>query len=91
MYDLYLPLKFYKTGRLEIEDKLETGFYILNGKWNEEFPFLDTLIKSKITEQYTAYIVDYTETVRIMRISCAANTIVTMKKRRGSMYSTYLI
>lgn len=88
MYDLYLPLKFHKKGRLEIEDKLQTGFYVLDGQWLGEFPFLDTLIKDNISKEYTAYFIDYTPTIRLTRISRPTNTVTATKIRRRVSMST---
>lgn len=59
LYDMYLPLKFHIKGRLEIADKLESGFYLIDGYWNEEFPFLTTLFNEHITTSFTIYTVDY--------------------------------
>lgn len=59
LYDMYLPLKFYIKGRLEIFDKLESGFYLIDGFWNAQFPFLTTLINEPITTNFTVYTVDY--------------------------------
>lgn len=56
---MYLPLKFHLKGRLEISDKLESGFYLIDGFWNKQFPFLTTLLSEPITTNYTAYTVDY--------------------------------
>lgn len=59
LYDMYLPLKFHIKGRLELSDKLESGFYLIHGFWKGEFPFLRTLFNEKITTDYTVYTVDY--------------------------------
>lgn len=59
LYDMYLPLKFHIKKRLEVADKLESGFYVIDGLWNGEFPFLTTLFNEPITTNFTVYTVDY--------------------------------
>lgn len=56
---MYLPLKFHRKGRLEIEDKLKSGFYLINGVWKGTFPFLEILEKQAVSTFYTIYLVDY--------------------------------
>lgn len=59
LYDMYLPLKFHVKGRLEISDKLESGFYLIDGLWKKQFPFLTTLFSEPVTTNFTVYTVDY--------------------------------
>lgn len=59
LYDMYLPLKFYVKGRLDISDKLESGFYLIDGIWKKQFPFLTTLLCEPLTTDFTVYTVDY--------------------------------
>lgn len=59
LYKLFLPLKFHEKGYLDIDDKLDTGFYVIDGKWDQDFPFLDTLITENVTTDYTVYFIDY--------------------------------
>ncbi|KAJ8961916.1 hypothetical protein NQ318_021535 [Aromia moschata] len=50
-YNLHLPLKFFETNRLDITDKLENKFYLINGPWRTYFPFLEILEAQKgVTE-----------------------------------------
>lgn len=56
---MYLPLKFYVKRKLEISDKLESGFYLIEGIWKDQFPFLTTLFKEPVTTNFTVYTVDY--------------------------------
>ncbi|XP_050308691.1 uncharacterized protein LOC126745056 [Anthonomus grandis grandis] len=60
----YLPLKFYKTGKLEITDKLPNKFYVINGIWCDTFPFIEILEMMKVTPYPTIYLVDYSYEVR---------------------------
>lgn len=59
LYDMYLPLKFHVKGKLEVGDKLESGFYLIDGLWSGEFPFLTSLLCEKISTEFTVYTVDY--------------------------------
>lgn len=66
---MYLPLKFHLKGRLEISDKLDSGFYLIDGYKSGEFPFLTTLLGEHITTDYTVYTVDYSYTPNLKNIS----------------------
>lgn len=56
---MYLPLKFHMKGKLDISDKLESGFYLIDGFWTGQFPFLTTLFKEPVTTNFTVYTIDY--------------------------------
>lgn len=55
----YLPLKFHRKGRIEVEDFLESGFYVISGTWRWDFPLLNEITRYPITDEYTVYLVDY--------------------------------
>ncbi|XP_072382049.1 uncharacterized protein [Diabrotica undecimpunctata] len=59
-YNIYLPLKFFETHRLEITDKLNNQFYLINGYWTDEFPFLDIIRCENLSTISSIYVVDYT-------------------------------
>lgn len=44
---------------MEIDDKLHTGFYIIEGDWKSPFPFLDQLVHMELTNAFTVYVIDY--------------------------------
>lgn len=46
-------------GKLDISDKLESGFYLIDGFWTGQFPFLTTLFKEPVTTNFTVYTIDY--------------------------------
>lgn len=59
IYNMYLPIKFHETGRIDVMNKLESRFYIITGRWSYPFVFLEvyeTLLKCPIN---TIYVVDY--------------------------------
>lgn len=64
IYDMYLPLKLFKTRRLEITDKLSSKFYLVTGYWNEPFPFLEILTAEERSTLSTIYVVDYSLTIK---------------------------
>ncbi|XP_072382050.1 uncharacterized protein [Diabrotica undecimpunctata] len=60
-YNIYLPLKFFETHRLEITDKLNNQFYLINGYWTGDLspdPFLPKYINNinKLFEDETSII-----------------------------------
>lgn len=61
IYKFNLSLKFFETNRLEIDDLIleKEPFYVINGKWDEEFPFLEILQNMKISTLSTIYLVDF--------------------------------
>lgn len=59
-YNLHLPIKFYKTGKVDLTTKLGHKFYILTGRLSGSFPFLEILEFQKSSPISTVYIVDYT-------------------------------
>nr|CAI5848032.1 unnamed protein product [Callosobruchus analis] len=61
VYNLYLPLKFYELGRLEISDKLNNNFYILTGRWpgQEPFPFIEIYLEHSCNPIVVTYVVNY--------------------------------
>ncbi|XP_063909826.1 uncharacterized protein LOC135127312 [Zophobas morio] len=61
IYNMCLPVKFYETGRLEFTDRLNERFYVINGPWNEPFPFLEVLELRRMSTLSTIYVVDECE------------------------------
>ncbi|VEN36820.1 unnamed protein product [Callosobruchus maculatus] len=61
VYNLYLPLKFYELGRLQISDKLNNNFYILTGNWpsQQPFPFMEIYLENKCSPIVVTYVVNY--------------------------------
>lgn len=57
--DVYLPLKFHRKGRIEVEEFIDTGFYAITGTWLWDFPLLNDITRYPISEEYTVYLVDY--------------------------------
>lgn len=57
---MFLPMKFHRKRRIEVEEVLGSGFYAISGVWQGDFPLLDEIIKNPVTQQYTVYLVDYT-------------------------------
>lgn len=55
----YLPLKFYRKGRIEVEEFIDTGFYVISGIWRWDFPLLNEVIRNPVSDEYTVYLVDY--------------------------------
>ncbi|KAF5284946.1 hypothetical protein FQA39_LY16901 [Lamprigera yunnana] len=62
MYDFYLPLKFYKKGRLEVFDHLESRFYLVTG-YTTSFPFLEILERMNMNLRTLVYVVDFSADV----------------------------
>lgn len=84
---MYLPYKFHVDGRVEIEQALDTGFYVVHGKYDGGFPFLDTLAQENVSNEYTAYVVDYslgTDTERIVDPRLLRKSKAAKKQKRKS-------
>lgn len=59
-YNLNLPFKFYKTGKIDLTSKLGHKFYIRRDRLSSSFPFLEIMEFQKTSPISTVYIVDYT-------------------------------
>lgn len=59
LYKLFLPLKFFCTRRLDFDDKIHNGFYVIDGDWKLPFPFLDELMEMSVSNTFTVYFIDY--------------------------------
>ncbi|KAK9879061.1 hypothetical protein WA026_003876 [Henosepilachna vigintioctopunctata] len=59
LYSLFLPLKFFETGRLEVSDKLKNRFYLITLPWNHPFPCLEILESNFMCASKVIYLVDY--------------------------------
>ncbi|XP_018561226.1 uncharacterized protein LOC108903495 [Anoplophora glabripennis] len=58
IYKRHLPLKFFETHRLDITDKIQNMFYLINGQWQAPFPLFKDLEVSSISTAYVIYVVD---------------------------------
>ncbi|CAH1999378.1 unnamed protein product [Acanthoscelides obtectus] len=60
-YNVYLPLKFYKLGTLEISDKLNNNFYVLTEgwRWQDPFPFIEIFLEARCNPIVITYVVNY--------------------------------
>jgi hypothetical protein len=58
IYDMCLPVKFFETGRLELVDKLNERFYVIDGPWHDPFPFLEVLELRRMSTLSTIYVID---------------------------------
>ncbi|XP_065166971.1 uncharacterized protein [Atheta coriaria] len=67
---LFLPLKFYTYGKLEVTDAITENFYLISGKWqgcstyDVPFPLLEELQLLRMSTMVTIYVVDYSYTQR---------------------------
>lgn len=59
LYSLFLPLKFFETGRLEVSDRFKNRFYLINQPWDFPFPSLEVLESQYMCTRKTIYLVDY--------------------------------
>lgn len=59
LYKLFLPLKFFITRKLDFDDKIHSGFYVIDGDWKLPFPFLDELMETSVSNTFTVYLIDY--------------------------------
>ncbi|KAL3279169.1 hypothetical protein HHI36_016683 [Cryptolaemus montrouzieri] len=59
LYTLFLPLKFFETGRLEVADKFNNRFYLINLPWDHPFPCLEVLESQYMCTRKTIYLIDY--------------------------------
>lgn len=64
VYNCHLPLKFYETNKLDVTDKLENKFYLIDGQWKDDFPFHENLEGLPLSTTYTIYVVDYSFEVK---------------------------
>ncbi|KAK4878030.1 hypothetical protein RN001_010536 [Aquatica leii] len=62
IYNLYLPLKFFKLGRLEITDHFDSQFYLVDPMC-KDFPFLELLERMNICPRKIIYVVDFSANV----------------------------
>lgn len=67
MLNKFLPLKFAMTGRLDLTDVTDNGFYITRVGLTQEqlkknkFPNINDLIESKCCPTQTIYFANYTD------------------------------
>ncbi|XP_045461513.1 uncharacterized protein LOC123671600 [Harmonia axyridis] len=59
LYSIFLPLKFFETGKLEVSDRFKTRFYLINQPWDFPFPCLEVLESQYMCTRKTIYLVDY--------------------------------
>ncbi|XP_060524717.1 armadillo repeat-containing protein 3 [Cylas formicarius] len=58
-YNCCLQMKFFETNRLEVFEKIDNKFYVINGEWYGPFPFLEVLEVMKVSPRPTIYLVDF--------------------------------
>lgn len=89
-YKLFLPLKFHEKGRLDIDDKMYTGFYVIEGDWKVPFPFLDQLVDMEVTNEFTVYVIDYGTPEVVSRERDRVSTIKKGFSSPSGITGTYL-
>ncbi|XP_044761455.1 uncharacterized protein LOC123318781 [Coccinella septempunctata] len=77
LYSLFLPLKFFETGKLEVSDRFKNRFYLINQPWDFPFPCLEVLESQYMCTRKTIYLVDY----RVERFE-GGGSISSMNKRQ---------
>nr|CAH7756057.1 unnamed protein product [Callosobruchus chinensis] len=89
VYNLYLPLKFYELGRLEISDKLNNNFYILTERWRwqKPFPLIEIFLENRSNPVVVTYVVNYTFKVKkeTKRQSMLSTSSMVSISRRSSI------
>lgn len=75
LYNLYLPLKFHETRRLEISDHIISKFYLVRESTKCDFPFLDILQTELASPRYVIYVIDVEFYKRIGAICGSENSL----------------
>lgn len=90
IYNMCLPMKFFETGRLELMDKLYERFYVIDGPWNEPFPFLEVLEIRRMSTLSTIYVVDECESKKFDFKDCLECESTRSRSLGSTLYSASL-
>ncbi|CAH0553866.1 unnamed protein product [Brassicogethes aeneus] len=91
IYTLYLPVKFFELGRLDVMDKLKNRFYVVTGNWTYDIPFLEIYEAQAKCPRNTVYVVNYSAAKHFDMVDSNESLFDESDKQEGSITTVELV